>query len=49
VDAVKDRLLHSRLALEDVAVACGFGDASSLIRVFRRVTGTSPGEWRRSR
>ena len=49
VDAVKNRLLHSKLALEDIAISCGFGDASSLIRVFHRVTGTNPGEWRRSR
>jgi AraC family transcriptional regulator len=48
IDTVKDLLLHSRLDLEDIAVACGFGDASSLIRVFHRVVGTSPGEWRRS-
>jgi AraC family transcriptional regulator len=48
IEKVKDLLLHSRLALEDIAVACGFGDASSLIRVFHRVSGTSPGEWRRS-
>jgi AraC family transcriptional regulator len=49
VDAVKDLLLHSSLALEDIAIVRGFGDASSLIRVFYRVTGTNPGEWRRSR
>ena len=48
VDAAKDLLLHSSLALEDIAIVRGFRDASSLIRVFRRVTGTNPGEWRRS-
>ena len=48
VDAVKELLLHSRLALDDIAVACGFRDASSLIRVFHRAIGTSPGQWRRS-
>ena len=49
VEAIKDLLLQSSLALEDIAIVRGFGDASSLIRVFNRVTGTSPGEWRRSR
>jgi AraC family transcriptional regulator len=49
VDAVKERLLHSGLAVGDIAVACGFRDAASLIRSFRRVIGTSPGKWRRRR
>jgi AraC family transcriptional regulator len=49
IDAVKDRLLHSRLSLEDIAVACGFRDAASLIRSLRRIMGTSPGKWRRHR
>ncbi len=48
VDAVKDLLQHSDLPLQDIAITRGFGDASSLIRVFYRVTGTNPGEWRRS-
>ncbi len=49
IEAAKDRLLHSRLALADIAVACGFADASTLIRSFRRTDGTTPGQWRRSR
>jgi len=49
IDAVKDLLLHSKLALAEIAVACGFADAPALIRSFRRVIGTSPGKWRRSR
>jgi AraC family transcriptional regulator len=49
IEAVKDLLLHPSLPLEDIAISCGFRDASSLIRVFHRVVGTSPGEWRRSR
>jgi len=48
VDAVKNLLLHSSLTLKDIAIVRGFGDASSLTRVFYRVTGTNPGEWRRS-
>ena len=49
IAAAKDRLLHSSLGLADIAVACGFADAPSLIRSFRRVVGTTPGQWRRSR
>ncbi len=49
IDAVKELLLHSSLSLAGIAGACGFGDAPSLIRSFRRVIGTSPGKWRRSR
>jgi AraC family transcriptional regulator len=48
IEAAKDLLLHSTSALADIAVACGFADAPSLIRSFRRVSGTTPGKWRRS-
>ena len=30
----------------EVAFACGFGSASSLVRAFRRRTGTTPAAWR---
>jgi AraC-like DNA-binding protein len=49
VDAVKDLLLNSRLTLAEVASKCGFADQSALNRSFKRVHGTSPGEWRKSR
>ncbi len=49
LDAARDLLLHSSLALEEIAVACGFTDAPALVRTFRRVIGTTPGQWRRSR
>ena len=45
----KDRLLGSSLGLADIAVACGFADAPSLIRSFRRAVGATPGQWRWSR
>jgi transcriptional regulator GlxA family with amidase domain len=40
-------LLRSGLGLADVAARTGFCDAAHLARVFRRVTGESPGAWRR--
>ena len=49
IEAAKDLLVHSSMALADIAVACGFAAASSLIRSFRRVVGTPPAQWRRSR
>ncbi len=49
IEAAKDLLVNSSMALADIAVACGFGAASSLIRSFRRFVGTPPGQWRRSR
>ncbi len=33
--------------LSQVALGCGLNDQSSFCRVFRRVVGQSPGEWRR--
>lgn len=54
---IKDRLRHdvaihlltkSRLPLEDVALSLGFSELSTFHRAFRRWTGVSPGEFRRS-
>jgi AraC-like DNA-binding protein len=42
------RLLHNRhFSLPEVALACGFSDQSHFTRVFTRLSGTSPGVWRR--
>ncbi len=41
-------LRHSSLAVEDIAAAVGHRDASQLRRVFRRLIGSSPSEYRRS-
>jgi len=40
-------LLDRRLALGDVALACGFSDQSHLTRVFTALVKMSPGAWRR--
>lgn len=49
VEAVRDLLLNSRLTLAEIANKCGFADQPALNRSFKRVSGMSPGEWRRSR
>jgi AraC-like DNA-binding protein len=42
------RLLRNRqLSLPEVALACGFSDQSHFTRVFTKLSGTSPGAWRR--
>jgi AraC family transcriptional regulator len=38
----------TREPLSQVAVACGLCDQAHLCRVFRRVTGMSPSDWRRA-
>jgi AraC-like DNA-binding protein len=48
VEVAKEKLRDRRLALSEVALACGFSDQSHLTRVFTRFVGASPGAWRRS-
>lgn len=41
-------LSSSDSTLDEIAENCGFTDASSFCRVFKRITGTTPDSWRRS-
>lgn len=43
------RLAEPRLSLAEVALECGFADQSHFQRVFKRVTGSTPGEFRKAR
>jgi AraC family transcriptional regulator len=43
----KRLLSDTRLALAEIALACGFVDQSHLSRTFAKVEGYSPGRWRR--
>jgi AraC-like DNA-binding protein len=47
VDLAKSMLRKQNKALSDVALECGFADQSHFTRVFTRMTGMSPGAWRR--
>ena len=48
VGKAKGLLLRS-LSIAEIALECGFADQSHFTRVFRNVTGTPPGMWRRQR
>jgi len=49
IDAVKQLLAGSSRSIADIALACGFADQSHLTRVFGRIVGASPAQWRRDR
>jgi len=46
VEAARRLLTSSDLSVTAVAADVGFSSSQQLARVFRRVLGTSPGEWR---
>jgi AraC-like DNA-binding protein len=48
VERAKQMIVSGAETLAEVALACGFADQSHLNRQFRRVTGVTPGQWRRS-
>lgn len=45
-DAAIDLLLHTPLALPDIAARLGFSEASTFHRAFKQWTGVAPGEYR---
>lgn len=49
VDAARDELLSTDNSLVSIALAAGFADQSHFTRTFKRVTGETPGAWRRAR
>ncbi len=49
LDRVKSRLVESSAVLKSIAKECGFRDAIHLCKVFQRVEGTSPSEYRAER
>lgn len=46
VERAKRHLRDGRLALQQVALACGYASQSHFTRAFRAATGATPGEWR---
>lgn len=49
VDLAKRLMMETEAPLCEIALDSGFADQSHLSRVFRRVTGTTPAAWRRTR
>jgi AraC family transcriptional regulator len=49
VEAAKEMLLWTELAIQEIAIACGFGEPSRLARAFFAVVGAAPEIWRRDR
>jgi LacI family transcriptional regulator len=49
IDQVKRHLIESHAALKTVAAACGFRDAIHMCKVFQRIEGTSPSDYRTAR
>jgi AraC-like DNA-binding protein len=47
VEQARRLMLETKLPLCQIALECGFSDQSHFSRVFQRLVGTSPNEWRR--
>ena len=47
VEGARALLRDADMSIADIAVSCGFCDQSHLSRVFTRIQGCSPSEWRR--
>ena len=39
-------LLQTRLSIREISLACGYTDANYFARVFKRITGKTPSEYR---
>jgi AraC family transcriptional regulator len=48
IKKAQDLLLNSRLSIAGIAIQCGFTDQSGFNRSFKRISGTTPGQWRRT-
>ena len=46
VEKAKEQLTATRLSVREVSLACGYADANYFARVFKRVTGKTPSEYR---
>ena len=46
VEKAKEQLATTRLSVREVSLACGYADANYFARVFKRVTGMTPSEYR---
>lgn len=49
IERAQGLILTTKLPLGQIAIDCGFADQAHFTKLFRRLTGESPGEWRRVR
>jgi AraC family transcriptional regulator len=49
IERAQGLILTTKLPLGQIAADCGFADQAHFTKLFRRLTGESPGEWRRVR
>lgn len=49
IEHAQGLILATNLTLGQIALDCGFTDQAHFTRIFRRLCGESPGEWRRTR
>jgi AraC family transcriptional regulator len=49
IERAQGLILTTKMPLGQIAVDCGFADQAHFTKLFRRLTGESPGEWRRVR
>lgn len=49
VERAREMLEKTAESVGEIANACGFADQSHLTRTFRKLFGTPPGAWRRTR
>jgi AraC-like DNA-binding protein len=47
-EIARDLLANSNVHLDDVAATLGYAAVTPFMRTFRRWSGTTPGQWRRS-
>lgn len=47
IERAREKLRTPDISLADVAIGCGFADQSHFTRTFTRITGVSPGAWRK--
>lgn len=48
IERAKDLMLTSNASLADIAFDCGLCDQAHFSRIFRKTTGLSPSQWRKS-
>lgn len=48
IERAKDLMLTSNASLADIAFDCGLCDQAHFSRIFRKTTGMSPSQWRKS-